>query len=1191
MALTAIVGLTASAAEIEFSGGTSEALASAIADAPDGSVLKVRSELVAFSSMIEIGKSITLEYYRDFTLGDFTGNERMGFFTVLDGGRLSLKGIRFVSGYGNTSSPIDVRSGGELSATDCEFIGNRSSTGDGGAISACGVTTLTRCYFENNRAMRVSGSGDARGGAVFAKDALVVIDSCSFTNNWLSLSSGGRGYGGAVYYANTSVDARRMIVVNSTLAGNRCNAVACAGNGVMALVHTTLVGNLRDAGNDSPAIETYGDARICAVGCASVGNQGGDFGTDVERDWTVTSAADMISSAAETRTGSAGAKFLVCAAKNSVAKSTDVICRDFNWRRIGYRNSNGAVTLVFSLDGTTGVSGMSNPVITDIRGFSRTAYAINSVGSAQTKRIDIRFLKNDGSDVVYATRVVEDSPYGTIELLDPSGAQRTGYTCVGWSADSRAREGVTGICPVSEFLPREDAISADVYAVWRGVDYTVRFHRNCAPEETAEQTLEYGNPTPLTLNDFSRSGYHFLGWNTKPDGSGVGFRDGERVSDLALGGSVDLYARWGAATGCTVYNEAEFDMALNRTFIPKITVFAQKSFSVPLLYERSIGSDDFEIVNLNPETAVYIDATGLSGNRHRHFSVGSAGSLRLKGVTLMGGLGGSGGSIVNYGRLDVRYCNFVGNVASNASGVVYGGAIANAGYCLVRDSRFANCRAVNTAENGRAVGAGIYNTGTAVVDRVTMLGGSLSSPSAGAVSGGAIFSDGERSSLVVANSTICDNTNAVQVVQGVAAFVQTTITDNRGDYAALWINDSRRTVLIGTVVAGNSVNGARSGADQLHCSEGSSVFAYASLFGACDQTSFTADDSFGYNVSEPDWSACDFLEKSASRREIGYGIWQTYYAPTIKYTISSPIRLQGGSGDSGNPFQAIGFADDDDMDARMVLFPEYVSGDGATDSLTEVNWLDQLGENRRYAGSDSDYWVPGAVGVGPVIGQTSLADATGFSAYPLKTGGYGTVKWLGQTNTVHSSTSAAMSGWVEEGESAYLSTEVVGPGTLTFYWKNSGDEDDTLTFSCDGEWLAEADCPSDWEQRTVTIDGAGSHTLSWEYMKWSGRDESGHAWVAEVVWTPSAPNPLGPFSISSFALDQSARRVRIVFPTVSGHSYRIRVSKDFGDWTVVPSSASESEEPIDARHYGTGEPLTLYAETTDPSGFYQVLAD
>lgn len=1187
--LGAAVGLSVSASAIEFTGGTSEALAAAIDDAPDGSVLTIRSEHVSFTSPIVIDKRVTLEYYRDFTLGEFTGNERMGFFTVRSDGELSLKGIRFISGYGNTSSPIDVQQGGELTATDCEFIGNRSAGGEGGAISACGATTLTRCYFENNRA--ASGAGDARGGAVFAKDALVILDSCSFTNNWLSAASGGCGYGGAVCYANTSADAGRMIVVNSTFAGNRCNAVACAGSGVLALVHTTLVGNLRDAGNNSPAVEAYGDARICAIGCASVGNQGGDFGAGVERDWTVTSAADMIGSAAETRTGSAGAKFLVCAAKNSAAKSTDVICRDFNWKRIGYRDSNGTVSLVYSLDRTTGVTGMNNPILTDIRGFSRTAYARNSVGSAQTKRIDVRFLKNDGSATVYATKVVEDSPYGTIELLDVSGAQRAGYTCVGWSSDSSAREGATGIRPVSEFLPSEGAISADVYAVWRGVDYTVRFHRNCAPEETTEETLEYGNPSPLKLNVFSRSGYRFLGWNTKPDGSGVGLRDGEWVSDLSRGGSVDLYARWGAESGCTVCNEAEFDMALNRTFIPKITVFAQESFSVPLLYERSVGSDDFEIVNLNPETAVYIDATGLSGNRHRHFSVGSDGSLRLKGVTLMGGLGGNGGSIVNYGRLDVRYCNFVGNVASNAVGVVSGGAIFNAGHCLVRDSRFANCRAMNTAANGRALGAGIYNTGTAVVDRVTMLGGSLSSPSVASVSGGAIFSEGECSSLVVANSTICDNTNAVQVVEGRAAFVQTTITDNRGDYAALWINDSQRTVLIGTVVAGNFLNGLRSGSEQIHCSGGSSVFAYASLFGACDLTLFTTDDSFGYNVREPDWTACDFLQKSSSRRAIGYGIWQTYYAPTIRYTISSPIRLQGGSGNFENPFQAIGFADDDDMDARMVLFPEYMSGDGATDGLTEVNWFDQLGESRRYAGTDSDYWVPGAVGVGPVIGQTSLADATGFSAYPLKTGGYGTVKWIGQTNTVHSSASAAMSGWVEEGESAYLSTEVVGPGTLRFCWKNSGDEGDQLIFTCDGEWLAEANCPADWERRTVAISGEGSHTLSWEYMKWSERAESGHAWVAEVVWTPSAPNPLGPFAITSFAFDESARRARLVFPTVSGHSYRIRVSKDFGVWSEVPSSTSETDTPVDARHYGTGEPLTLYAEAFDPFGFYQVLAD
>lgn len=62
------------------------------------------------------------------------------------------------------------------------------------------------------------------------------------------------------------------------------------------------------------------------------------------------------------------------------------------------------------------------------------------------------------------------------------------------------------------------------------------------------------------------------------------------------------------------------------------------------------------------------------------------------------------------------------------------------------------------------------------------------------------------------------------------------------------------------------------------------------------------------------------------------------------------------------------------------------------------------------------------------------------------------------------------------------------------------------------------------------------------------------------------------------------------FPTVSGHSYRVRVSKNLDDWSVIPSAASESETPVDTRHYGTGETLTLYAEVPDPFGFYQVIA-
>lgn len=55
---------------------------------------------------------------------------------------------------------------------------------------------------------------------------------------------------------------------------------------------------------------------------------------------------------------------------------------------------------------------------------------------------------------------------------------------------------------------------------------------------------------PLTaysdLHFGSSSGYRFLGWNTKADGTGTAYSDQQRVKNLATddGATVDLYAQW-----------------------------------------------------------------------------------------------------------------------------------------------------------------------------------------------------------------------------------------------------------------------------------------------------------------------------------------------------------------------------------------------------------------------------------------------------------------------------------------------------------------------------------------------------------------------------------------------------------------------------------------------------------------------
>ncbi len=156
---------------------------------------------------------------------------------------------------------------------------------------------------------------------------------------------------------------------------------------------------------------------------------------------------------------------------------------------------------------------------------------------------------------------------------------RSAYRLVGWNA---AADGTSRTSYRPGELITVPGIEADgngdrvmhLYAVWRGIAYTVRFAANSADATgtMADMTMEYGVADGLTPNAFARQGYRFDGWATSAGGSVV-YADGALVDKLSAteGDVVHLYAVWsananrvwfdnGTAAGNTVYgNVAAYD--------------------------------------------------------------------------------------------------------------------------------------------------------------------------------------------------------------------------------------------------------------------------------------------------------------------------------------------------------------------------------------------------------------------------------------------------------------------------------------------------------------------------------------------------------------------------------------------------------------------------------------------------------
>lgn len=179
--------------------------------------------------------------------------------------------------------------------------------------------------------------------------------------------------------------------------------------------------------------------------------------------------------------------------------------------------------------------------------------------------------------------------YDVAKALRANVYTRTGYTFVGWSTDanyvvksedatssasttgSTSSSGTTSSTGITEgnsqnttgaklYKDKEEVSNLattpngtiTLYAIWTKNKYTVIYNQN-APTETTTGSMEnskyeYNTTARLSENGYQRTGYTFKNWNTKPDGTGTTYNNGQEIENLTqtANGIVNLYAQWTA---------------------------------------------------------------------------------------------------------------------------------------------------------------------------------------------------------------------------------------------------------------------------------------------------------------------------------------------------------------------------------------------------------------------------------------------------------------------------------------------------------------------------------------------------------------------------------------------------------------------------------------------------------------------
>ena len=184
----------------------------------------------------------------------------------------------------------------------------------------------------------------------------------------------------------------------------------------------------------------------------------------------------------------------------------------------------------YNFTGWTGSNGEEPEKIVRVQ--KGTRENLNFTANFKPIEYNISYILNDGTAENDENYTIESESF---ILNNPS---KTGYTFIGWTG--------TGYAEVSESvtIPSGSYGDKSFEAHFEANKYFIEFNANTGIGNMQNQQLEYDKKENLKENTFSKTGYSFIGWNTKQDGTGRNFTDEEEVENIATEGTITLYAKW-----------------------------------------------------------------------------------------------------------------------------------------------------------------------------------------------------------------------------------------------------------------------------------------------------------------------------------------------------------------------------------------------------------------------------------------------------------------------------------------------------------------------------------------------------------------------------------------------------------------------------------------------------------------------
>lgn len=179
---------------------------------------------------------------------------------------------------------------------------------------------------------------------------------------------------------------------------------------------------------------------------------------------------------------------------------------------------------------------------------------------------------NEAPNPVVGDMVNSVHEYNVHDNLSKNLFTIAGWRFTGWNT----KEDGTGTAYTDQAdfinLCKEDNGVVVLFAQWVGIKYNFNYTTNdpdgasnVVQGSMSQSKHIYGIPSCLTDNEYTLTGWHFVGWNTEPNGSGDNLTDGQNVTYLAYENdkSINLYAQWEMNEYTIVYDSNRPDKASN----------------------------------------------------------------------------------------------------------------------------------------------------------------------------------------------------------------------------------------------------------------------------------------------------------------------------------------------------------------------------------------------------------------------------------------------------------------------------------------------------------------------------------------------------------------------------------------------------------------------------------------------------